>query len=560
MLEILIWILLFLTTITLTALIFLLRTLKSSNNSKSVALESMGRDVEKSIRAQEAVHRFLVDGRREASDSSRQQREESAKSMNNFRSAILDTMTKLSDAQKGMLETFGGGLTKNSQSSLDKIDKLSEGVEAKLAKSQEVVGSRLDLSRAELAAAAKQSRDELAASLKSLQVETGIKLDKMRDDGSQSAKATRQESAKLVNDFSEQLLAKVGEVFKTQNERLEQFSRRVSQMVDANDKKGDSLRVAVETKLKEMREENVLKLEEMRKTVDEKLQGTLEKRLGESFKQVSDRLEQVHKGLGEMQTLANGVGDLKRVMTNVKTRGTWGEVALGALLEQLLTPEQYEVNVAPKPNSGERVEFAVCLPGRTEEGRVVYLPLDAKFPSESYQRLVEAQEEANSEAVALSVKQLENAVKSCAKDISGKYISPPHTTDFAIMFLPSEGLYAEVVRRTGLVEFCQRECRVVIAGPTTLAALLNSLQMGFRTLAIQKRSSEVWEVLGAVKTEFGKFGGVLQKVKKKLQEAGNTIESAEVRTRAMNRKLRSVEAMPGSEASNLLGVDVEVDE
>ena len=249
-----------------------------------------------------------------------------------------------------------------------------------------------------------------------------------------------------------------------------------------------------------------------------------------------------------------------RDRTNVKTRGTWGEVALGALLEQLLTPEQYEVNVAPKPNSGERVEFAVCLPGRTEGGGVVYLPLDAKFPSESYQRLVEAQEDANSEAVALSVKQLENAVKSCAKDISGKYISPPHTTDFAIMFLPSEGLYAEVVRRTGLVEFCQRECRVVIAGPTTLAALLNSLQMGFRTLAIQKRSGEVWEVLGAVKTEFGKFGDVLKKVKKKLQEAGNTIESAEVRTRAMDRKLRSVETMPGSDAANLLGVDEEVDE
>jgi DNA recombination protein RmuC len=292
----------------------------------------------------------------------------------------------------------------------------------------------------------------------------------------------------------------------------------------------------------------------MRRTVDEKLQGTLEKRLGESFKQVSERLEQVHKGLGEMQSLAAGVGDLKRVMTNVKTRGTWGEFQLGAILEQILAPEQYDANVATKTGSGERVEFAVRLPGPNEDSStVVYLPIDAKFPAEDYPRLLDAQEAADPDALGAAAKGLETAIRGSARDICEKYISPPATTDFAVMFLPTEGLYAEVIRRTGLVEWCQRDCRVVIAGPTTLAALLNSLQMGFRTLAIQKRSSEVWELLGAVKTEFGKFGDVLGKVKKKLDEASKTVEQAETRTRVMNRALRSVEALPAAPTALLLG-------
>jgi DNA recombination protein RmuC len=293
----------------------------------------------------------------------------------------------------------------------------------------------------------------------------------------------------------------------------------------------------------------------MQKVVDEKLQGTLEKRLGESFKQVSERLEQVHKGLGEMQSLANGVGDLKRVMTNVKSRGTWGEFQLSAILEQVLSPDQYEANVATKPGGSERVEFAIRLPGKDDaDGAVVYLPIDAKFPSEDYQRLIDAQDAADPDGVATASKQLENAIKSCAKDISTKYLSPPHTTDFGIMFLPTEGLYAEVVRRAGLVEHCQRHCRVVVAGPTTLAAILNSLQMGFRTLAIQKRSSEVWKVLGAVKTEFGKFGDVIAKVKKKLQEAANTVDQAEPRTRVMTRELRNVEQLPADQAVAVLGL------
>ena len=317
----------------------------------------------------------------------------------------------------------------------------------------------------------------------------------------------------------------------------------LSKMAEQIDKKLDELKKAVETKLTQIQTDNSAKLEEMRKTVDEKLQGTLEKRLGESFRQVSERLEQVHKGLGEMQNLAIGVGDLKKVLTNVKTRGTWGEMQLGNLLEQILTPEQYAQNVATKQGSAERVEFAIKLPGRdTHDGKTVWLPIDAK-----------ASERADADAVEQAAKQLELRIKAEAGDIRDKYIDPPNTTDFGILFLPTESLYAEVLRRNGLMETLQREFRVVVTGPTTLAALLNSLQMGFRTLAIEKRSSEVWAVLGAIKTEFGKFGGIIEKVQKKLQEASNVIDTAATRTRTIERKLRTVEGLPTNEATALLG-------
>jgi len=328
----------------------------------------------------------------------------------------------------------------------------------------------------------------------------------------------------------------------------------LSKMAEQIDKKLDELKKAVETKLTQIQTDNSAKLEEMRKTVDEKLQGTLEKRLGESFRQVSERLEQVHKGLGEMQNLAIGVGDLKKVLTNVKTRGTWGEMQLGNLLEQILTPEQYAQNVITKQGSAERVEFAIKLPGRdTHDGKTVWLPIDAKFPKEDYERLVEASERADADAVEQAAKQLELRIKAEAGDIRDKYIDPPNTTDFGILFLPTESLYAEVLRRNGLMETLQREFRVVVTGPTTLAALLNSLQMGFRTLAIEKRSSEVWAVLGAIKTEFGKFGGIIEKVQKKLQEASNVIDTAATRTRTIERKLRTVEGLPTNEATALLG-------
>jgi DNA recombination protein RmuC len=328
-----------------------------------------------------------------------------------------------------------------------------------------------------------------------------------------------------------------------------------------NDQRLADLRLTVEQRLTAIQQDNEKKLEQMRATVDEKLHATLEQRLGESFKQVAERLEQVHKGLGEMQNLARDVGSLNRVLTNVKTRGVFGEVQLNGLLDQVFTPEQYAANVATLPGSNERVEFAISLPGQRNDGKPLWLPIDAKFPREDYERLLDAQERADAPAAEAAGKAIENRLRLEAKTIREKYIGPPHTTDFAILFVPTEGLYAESLRRPGLVESLQREWKVMLCGPTTLLATLTSLQMGFRTLALEKRSAEVWEVLGAVKTEFGKFGDVLAKAKKKLEEAGNTLDAAEVRTRAMTRKLKGVEALPDDAAQQLLqlslGDDVE---
>jgi len=305
----------------------------------------------------------------------------------------------------------------------------------------------------------------------------------------------------------------------------------------------ESVRGIVDLRLKQLQEDNTGQLEKMRATVDEKLQGTLEKRLGESFKLVSERLEQVHQGLGAMRQLASDVGGLQRVLANVKTRGGWGEVQLGNLLEQVLTADQFSRNVQTRDESGERVDFAIKLPG-DENGAPVWLPIDAKFPTEDYQRLLAAQDKGDADLIEGAMKGLETQLRKNAKDICGKYINPPRTTDFALMFLPTEGLYAEAIRRVGLVEQIQRDCRVIFAGPTTLAALLNSLQMGFRTLAIQKRSSEVWNLLAGVKTEFGKFGEALSSVKDKLEQAARKMEDVDVRSRAITKKLRDVEELP----------------
>ena len=307
----------------------------------------------------------------------------------------------------------------------------------------------------------------------------------------------------------------------------------------------ESVRGIVDLRLQELQKDNAQQIERMRATVDEKLQGTLEKRLGESFKLVSERLEKVHQGLGAMQQLASDVGGLQRVLTNVKTRGGWGEVQLGTLLEQLLTPEQFDRNVQTRDESGERVDYAIKLPGEGN-GAAVWLPIDAKFPMEDYQRLITAQESGDSTLTDGAMKDLETQLRKSAKDICAKYINPPKTTDFALMFLPTEGLYAEAIRRVGLVEQVQRDCRVVFAGPTTLAALLNSLQMGFRTLAIQKRSSEVWNLLAGVKTEFAKFGDSLSKVKDKLDQAASDMDKVAVRSRAITKKLRDVEELPSN--------------
>lgn len=333
------------------------------------------------------------------------------------------------------------------------------------------------------------------------------------------------------------------------------LNQSLSSMTESNAQRMLEIRATLEQKIQQLQADNASKLEEMRKTVDEKLHATLEQRLGESFKQVSERLEKVHQGLGEMQQLAIGVGDLKRVLTNVKTRGTWGEVQLEMVLEQMLTPDQYAKNVETIPNSGERVEFAIKLPGKDDDRAPVWMPIDAKFPKEQYERLLDAAERADADGVAQAGKELERVIRNEAKTIAEKYLSPPLTTDFALLFLPTEGLYAEVMRRPGLADELQRTYRVSISGPSTLSALLNSLQMGFRTLVLEKRSSEVWQVLGAVKTEFGKFGDVLAATKNALVKAADNIDKAEVRTRQMTRKLKLVEALPTDTAQSLLGIE-----
>jgi DNA recombination protein RmuC len=348
-------------------------------------------------------------------------------------------------------------------------------------------------------------------------------------------RVAREESSRAARDLRE-------EVAGTQQKTTDSLVRTLGE-----------LREVIDARLKEIRESNEKKLDQMRETVDEKLQSTLEKRIGESFKQVTDQLEKVYRGLGEMQNLADGVGDLKRVLSSVKARGTFGEIQLGAILEQLLTPEQYDRNVATKQGSAERVEFAIKLPGPVDDPKeCVWLPIDAKYPQEDYLRLVDAAEKGDSSGVQQATQALARSAKSSARDIHDKYIDPPHTTDFAIMFMPTEGLYAEVLRQPGLCEQLQREHRVVVTGPTTLSAVLTSLRMGFRTLAIEKRSSEVWKVLSAVKTEFGKFGGVLDKLGKQLETAKRTVDQTGVRTRAMERKLHSVEALPEEDTDRLL--------
>ncbi|MDE2593965.1 MAG: DNA recombination protein RmuC [Burkholderiales bacterium] len=434
----------------------------------------------------------------------------------------------------------------------------------------------------------------------------------LRDELTRSAGGTRQELGSTLGLFQQTLVTQQGDATRTQNEQLDSFRTQLAAMQqglsdslrdtthqqgqqasalreaqsaalarfneaqeaalrrlgegvseqlrvlsEANERRLTEVRTTVETRLQALQSDNEKKLEQMRQTVDEKLHATLEARLGESFKQVAERLELVHRGLGEMQRLASDVGSLNRVLNNVKTRGIFGEVQLAGLLEQVFTPEQYAVNVETVPGSGARVEFAIRLPGKGGDAdHPLWLPIDAKFPREDYERLLDAQERADVAAVDTAGKAIEQRLRQEARTIKDKYLAPPHTADFAILFVPTEGLYAEALRRPGLVEAMQREYRVMLAGPTTLLATLNSLQMGFRTLALEKRSSEVWQVLGAVKTEFAKFGDVLAKTRKKLDEASNVISSVETRTRVMGRALKQVEAMPDSQAQTLLPGEV----
>ncbi len=443
------------------------------------------------------------------------------------------------------------------------------------------IGAAVLLGSLRRLASAQRSRDEsLAAALERLERE-------LRAAVQGSGQSLRAEQADQFARFQQTLLTQQAEAARTANEQLgavvrqlqslqkgladslaqqvaalnqgntqalqalqQQLGDRFEALRASSEQRQAELRATVEQRLRELQADNERKLEQMRQTVDEKLHATLEQRLGESFRQVAERLEQVHSGLGEMRKLAQGVGDLQRVFSNVKSRGMYGEIQLAGLLDQVFTPEQYGANVETAPGSGARVEYAIRLPGDGEGP--LWLPIDAKFPREDYERLLQAQEAADKAGAEAAAKALELRLREEARSIRSKYVAAPHTTDFAILFLPTEGLYAEALRRPGLVEALQREQRVMLAGPTTLLALLNSLQMGFRTLALQQRSTEVWKVLGAVKTEFGKFGEALARVRKKLDEAGNTLGAAETRTRAMGRQLKAVEALPAEQARSLL--------
>lgn len=453
----------------------------------------------------------LRQGREEARVAGKELREEVIHSLNTSTEAISKTLEAVAKSQQAQLEMMTKQLKEIAESIQNALDRI---------------------------------RTTSDTHIKNLQEGNEKKLGEMRKEVTDGLNLTADTLGKVLEGMS-----------KTQQTQIEAMTKQLKDNIDSNQHALDRIRSTFDNRIKELQDGNEKKLDEMRRTVDEKLHDTLEKRLGESFRIVSDRLEAVHKGLGEMQTLANGVGDLKRVLTNVKVRGTWAEVQLGTLLDQILTAEQYERNVCVKPNSLERVEYAVRLPGSKDDPRSqVWLPIDSKFPQEDYLRLQEAAEKADPVAVQRATDALSRAVRMSAKDIHDKYVSPPETTDFGIMFLATEGLYAEVLRQPALVEEIQQRYRIVLAGPTTLVAILSSLRMGFQTLAIEQRASEVWRVLGAVKTEFGKFSDVLDKVKKQLNTASRTIEQTGIRTRALERKLRSVEQLPDKEATTMLGI------
>jgi len=438
--------------------------------------------------------------------------------------------------QERLERTLRADITESQRGLRSELAESTRGLRTELGQTLAQGMQALGGQQAQQAQVLNQQLDAFAQNLTTLTAQLQERFEALRISLTRDAAANRDESAQALQRFADR------------------FSEQLRVLTEANERRMVEVRTTVEQRLKDMQADNSVKLEEMRRTVDEKLHATLEQRLGESFKLVSDRLEAVHKGLGEMQSLAAGVGDLKRVLTNVKTRGTWGEVQLGMLIEQTMTPAQYARNIKPVPGSDELVEFAIRLPGRGDDAVPVWLPIDAKFPKEEYERLVDAQERADLDAVRAAGQAFERGVELEGRRIGSKYIAPPHTTDFAIMFLPTEGLYAEVLRRAGLMDKLHA-LRINVAGPSTLAALLNSLQMGFRTLAIEQRSSEVWKVLGAVKSEFGKFGDALASVKKTLETASNKIGQTEVRTRAMLRNLKTVEALPEGETRQLLGTE-----
>jgi len=492
------WVLLALALLTLVAVVITGWRRRGPDPQEQAQREALAQQLQAMAAAQQQrLERLETELRREVAESSRGARQELQLTLTTFQEAVSRQSAESTRTQNAQLDAFA----------------------------QQLLQLRGTLG------------DTLTAQLQAL----GLAMNQ------QAAEATRTQNAQ-IDAFAQQLVQLRGTLGDTLTQQLRS-------LMESNERRLGEMRATLEAQMASLQQNNAVKLDEMRAVVDEKLQTTLQARLGESFKQVADRLEQVHKGLGEMQTLAQGVGDLKHLLSNVKTRGMFGEAQLAALLEQVFAPDQYATQVATRPGSRNVVDFAIKLPGRGEDGKPCWLPIDAKFPNEDYERLLDAQQRADAEGAELAARGLEQRIRLEAKSMAEKYLEPPHTTDFAILFLPTEGLYAEVLRRPGLMEALQRDHRVTLAGPTTLMAMLNSLQMGFRTLALEKRSSEVWQVLGAVKTEFGKFGDVLAKVKNQTQTVLNTLDAAEVRSRAMGRALKSVEALPADQAGALLPLD-----
>jgi DNA recombination protein RmuC len=491
--------------------------------------------------------------RQEIAESSRSTRQELGQNFAGFQAALVQQGAEATRTQNAQIDAFAQQLTMLQKTLADTLNNQLQGLSESNARRLAEV------------------RTTMETQLGHLQQGNAAKLDEV----TQLSLASRKEQGEALASFQAALVHQGAEAARTQTAQLEVFSAQIGTLQksladtlnnqlqglsESNARRLAEVRATMETQLAQLQQTNTAKLDEMRKTVDEKLQSTLEARLGESFKQVADRLEQVHKGLGEMQTLAIGVGSLQRVLTNVKTRGVFGEVQLEALLEQVLTAEQYGKQVETKPRSGQRVDFAVRFPGRSADGAPVWLPIDAKFPRDDYERLLDAHERADLLAVEVAGKALEARIRTEAKSIADNYLAAPHTTDFAILFLPVESLYAEVLRRPGLMDAVQRQHRVTLAGPTTLLAMLNSLHMGFRTLALEQQASEVWKVLGAVKTEFERFGEWVARIKEQVAKASDTIDKADTRQRQMRRVLKGVEALPEVQAQALLpAVDSEDD-
>lgn len=527
---------LLLLTICLLLLIVIVLLLRNGDSKKPLQVLSRLNSMDEGLqRVERAVREEIANNRQEFAHGAKSQRDETTTAFKSFNDSIFTLISETAGRNKLELTTVGEALR-------GQVNDIATLVVNQL----KVVPEQMTILTKSNEGKLDSLRSNVDERLRVLQNDTLARLDQVHDESRQQTRSQREDVNASLSNFSETLFKGLSEMADNQ--------RKQSQSVVVSLETGfTTIRNTLDLSLKELQEHNSSKLEEMRITVDEKLHGTLEKRLGEAFGLVTGQLEQVHKGLGEMQMLATGVGDLKKALTNVKTRGGWSEVQLGALLEDMLSPTQYDRNFKPIEGADVVVEYAIKFPNRDGSGEPVWLPIDSKFPIEDYNRLVEAHENGNVDGINAATKALETRIKACAKDVSEKYLNPPRTTDFGMMFLPTEGLYAEVIRRTLLVETIRRDYNVTIVGPSTFAAFVNSLQMGFRTLAIQERSNEVWKLLGAVKTQFGKFGTVLEGVKKKLEQATNSMDDAAVRTRVIERKLRDVEQLPATEALILLG-------